>query len=161
MGCFLQKFNSSKFGCKSYVYIGFDRPAILENRGEIRTITKLDDQLNPCNSTNPSSTCNNQIYKLQLPSTGKWFKIFEKNFLKNFINFGQKTTSITISLSDILCEQSKNSRNYSDFTRPKLCDTPNHGPAYLTLHVVTVTRRAVRDDRRDPFRVEKQFNKGL
>ena len=53
----------------------------------------------------------------------------------------------------------KNSRNYSDFTRPKLCDTPNHGPAYLTLHVVTVTRRAVRDDRRDPFRVEKQFNK--
>ena len=80
---FLQKFNSPKFGCKSYVYIGFDRPAILENRGEIRTITKLDDQLNHCNSTNPSSTCNNQIYKLQLPSTGKWFKILH-------INFGQK-----------------------------------------------------------------------
>ena len=33
----------------------------------------------------------------------------------------------------------KNSQIYSDFTRPKLCDTPNHGPAYLTLHVVTIT----------------------
>ena len=72
--CYLSqlKFNSVKFGCKSYVYIGFDRPAILENRGEIRTITKLDDDLNPCNST---KTCSNQIYKLQLPSTGKLIKM--------------------------------------------------------------------------------------
>ena len=55
------------FGCKSYVLIGFDRPAHLNQINPSSGISSLDSELNDC-ETNPES-CTGQFYKINLPSS--------------------------------------------------------------------------------------------
>ena len=62
----------SLFGCKSFVLIGFDRPAAINQINPYSRLTELNADLGNC-ADDPDS-CSGQFYKLQLPSTDSFSK---------------------------------------------------------------------------------------
>ena len=60
------------FGCKSYVLIGFDRPATLGQINPYSRVTELDEDLGNCEKY--PETCTGQFYKLQLPAADAFAK---------------------------------------------------------------------------------------